>query len=780
MIKRRKFIAGVIIFCLCISMFKIATNSEAAQDEISITEFYNNGVLGDGYLKAVAGTIVTISNVEEMRIFFKCLTNAYWTREISFRQEADISFSDCTFNYDSKEEMIGIYSGNRLLGAADRNGELFQTYSGERKTTLMNMGISDAYIERQRQEFYGTYDGHGFSISGFILSNYDTMHNGIFGHMMPYTSVRNLHIKNCFLLNASGVFAGVNEGTISDCSTEYLVGLGGQIGGISECSTSLISRCKVSHSTLVNSEALLGIPPRLGGIVASLYCGDIKDCATEDLQIFAYNEVPTYVGGIAGYFNVGKMYDCSSYGNYTVSQKGRSCAAGGIVGYLASYETDVVITNCLSAGTLSGRIVGGIVGRCGANEANETPATETIRNCVSYSKLNGNVKGGLVGSLEEGSFIACYYYHELANSEMAGQKITGSFEDCHAVNQAQIFGTDSAETIDYNSIYSNTPQLLTALNAWIAVNNGYFRWEKGTLGYPILKLELYNAPKGDYVLGDGIDSALPDIATPSVSPSTAPIFIERPAPSGSSSPSPSKIPEASASPSKIPEASASPSKIPEASVSPSAVPELPVPSPGQKEDVLTKKQLAIKKLKIKLTESLQVKLTWDKNKWASGYQILRSTKEFSGYKVIGTISATKHSYVDKKAEGGRLYYYMVKAYGKQGKKKIYGEGLKKEIRMAWYKAPQIKLSKGKISKGKSYVQVRVLKYSGTYIEVYFKADGKKYVLAPLKNKKISAYHDKLRFSYKKKAVLYCKVRTYQIKRGKRCYSVFSKEKKIRL
>ncbi|HBI59699.1 MAG TPA: hypothetical protein DDY31_00555, partial [Lachnospiraceae bacterium] len=240
------------------------------------------------------------------------------------------------------------------------------------------------------------------------------------------------------------------------------------------------------------------------------------------------------------------------------------------------------------------------------------------------------------------------------------------------------------------------------------------------------------------------------------------------------------IPEASASPSKIPEVSASPSKIPEASVSPSAVPELPVPSPGQKEDVLTKKQLAIKKLKIKLTESLQVKLTWDKNKWASGYQILRSTKEFSGYKVIGTISATKHSYVDKKAEGGRLYYYMVKAYGKQGKKKIYGEGLKKEIRMAWYKAPQIKLSKGKTSKGKSYVQVRVLKYSGMYIEVYFKADGKKYVLAPLKNKKISAYHDKLRFSYKKKAVLYCKVRTYQIKRGKRCYSVFSKEKKIRL
>lgn len=757
MIKRRKFIVGVIIFCLCISMLKIATNSEAAQDEISITEFYNNGILGDGYLKAVAGTIVTISNVEEMRIFFKCLTNAYWTREISFRQEADISFSDCTFNYDSKEEMIGIYSGYTLLGAADRNGELFQTYSGERKTTLMNMGISDAYIERQRQEFYGTYDGQGFSISGFILSNYDTMHNGIFGHMMPYTSVRNLHIKNCFLLNASGVFAGVNEGTISDCSTEYLVGLGGQIGGISECSTSLISRCKVSHSTLVNSEALLGIPPRLGGIVASLYCGDIKDCATEDLQIFAYNEVPTYVGGIAGYFNVGKIYDCSTYGNYMVSKKGKSCAAGGIVGYLASYETEVVITNCLSAGTLSGRIVGGIVGRCGANEVNKAPAIETIRNCVSYSKLDGNVMGGLVGSLEEGSFIACYYYHEMANDEMAGQKIKGSFEDCHAVNQAQIFGTDSAETIDYNSIYSNTPQLLTALNAWIAVNSGYFRWEKGALGYPILKSELPNAPKGDYALGDGTVSALPNIPTPSVSPSTA---TEQPAPSGSSLPSPSKIPEAS--------------------VSPSAVPELPVPSPGQKEDVLTKKQLAIKKLKIKLTESLQVKLTWNKNKWASGYQILRFTKEFSGYKVIGTISATKHSYVDKKAESGRHYYYMVKAYGKQGKKKIYGKGQKKEIWMAWYKAPQIQLSKGKTSKGKSYVQVKVLKYSGTYIELYFKADGKKYVLAPLKNKKISAYHDKLRFSYKKKAVLYCKVRTYQIKRGKRCYSVFSKEKKIRL
>ena len=148
--------------------------------------------------------------------------------------------------------------------------------------------------------------------------------------------------------------------------------------------------------------------------------------------------------------------------------------------------------------------------------------------------------------------------------------------------------------------------------------------------------------------------------------------------------------------------------------------------------------------------------------------------------MIGEASQSKLSYIDKKAKSGHTYYYMVKAYKKNNQKTIYGEGQRQKIEVAWFKAPEMHLNKGVTSEGKTYVQVGISKYSGSYVEVYFKVDGKKYVKAPLKSEKITLYKGKLRFSYKKKSVLYCKVRTYQIKQGKKRYSMFSKERKIRL
>ena len=78
------------------------------------------------------------------------------------------------------------------------------------------------------------------------------------------------------------------------------------------------------------------------------------------------------------------------------------------------------------------------------------------------------------------------------------------------------------------------------------------------------------------------------------------------------------------------------------------------------------------------------------------------------------------------------------------------------------------------------MQVGVSECSGSYVEVYFKRQGQSYVKVPLKNKKIAFYNGKLRFSYKTKSLLYCKVRTYQLKKGKKYYSAFSKERTIQL
>ena len=102
------FLSMFLFICgLCIPMVGEAVIGEAAQETVSITEFYNNGVFGSGYEKARKGAVVTISDVAEMKIFLNCLYNSKWTSGISFRQEADISFSNYTFAYDNEAFLWG-------------------------------------------------------------------------------------------------------------------------------------------------------------------------------------------------------------------------------------------------------------------------------------------------------------------------------------------------------------------------------------------------------------------------------------------------------------------------------------------------------------------------------------------------------------------------------------------------------------------------------------------------------------------------------------------------
>ena len=408
-----------------------------------------------------------------------------------------------------------------------------------------------------------------------------------------------------------------------------------------------------------------------------------------------------------------------------------------IVGFEKRVKSE--ISNCISAGKLYGETVGGIVGKI---ELTESASEVLLKNNLSLTRIDGDITGGVVGQLDGGQVITCYAYEPSKFLDTVGQRSAGSVIDCHVVNKEQVYGEASADVIDTDSAYSNTNMLLTALNNGTADGADYLKWKAGVLGYPVLISDLGEAPIGDYELGSEIEVSLPYQPEETIKPS------------------PDAPPDSSVSPS--PDVTAPPSNQGDAN----------------KENLI--KNLAVKNLKAELKASLHVRLSWNKNKWADGYQILRSTKSISGYKVIGRAPASGTLYIDKTAKKGRIYYYMVRGYAKNAGSTVYGNGQKKKIRIAWYQAPSLRLSAGKTSDGKLYVQLGLSKYSGSYIEVYFKVDGKNYIKAPLKNKKIAYYNGKLRFSYKTKSLLYCKVRTYGVKKGKKQYSAFSKERKIRL
>ena len=94
-----------------------------------------------------------------------------------------------------------------------------------------------------------------------------------------------------------------------------------------------------------------------------------------------------------------------------------------------------------------------------------------------------------------------------------------------------------------------------------------------------------------------------------------------------------------------------------------------------------------------------------------------------------------------------------------------------------YEAPTVSYTTEITSDG-NYLKLHLKKYRGEYVEIYMKKNGivQKTTLHP-----ISKYKGIFRLSYtKRKGSVYCKVRTWGIKNGKKKYSGYTNLKRIRL
>ena len=92
-------------------------------------------------------------------------------------------------------------------------------------------------------------------------------------------------------------------------------------------------------------------------------------------------------------------------------------------------------------------------------------------------------------------------------------------------------------------------------------------------------------------------------------------------------------------------------------------------------------------LKANVSSKTSVKLKWNKIKGAKGYEVYRRVtnsatsktdkgidNNYTAYKLIKSLGAGKKAYTDKGLTTGMSYTYVVKAYKKVGKKKVYIEG----------------------------------------------------------------------------------------------------------
>lgn len=712
-----------------------------------------------------------------------------------------------------------VENGASVMNLTLRNGLLMNSYG-------VFAGVNDGIIKKCVSDHV---IGYGAWVGGISESNMGSIEQCKVTNceIMPYSDDRN-YIES---YRVAGITAGFYGGTVKNCLVENTIlrGLGSEnisVGGI--CAVmKAYSSAEYNNIENCTNRATLSGGTDMGGIIGKVINEEgarfgIANCRNEGNLTEALQEVR--IGGIIGAIDTGvsgKLIKCVNTGSITRGNQTEKFGGsiGGIVGQTMIQtslsncynEANIYADDTLSGGSVVCRAVGGILGSvkaevtvlsCGnrgtvkaARESDydyaggiagkmENSSVQQITNSYSTGNIYGGITGGLVGSL--------------TNATESGTELEQ--ENCY--NAGTVSGTtigefagtgNSAFVNCYTLSHTDASTLAATLNAWCVDmaqqgKGSYTGWRMEDDAYPVHNVDI------DSFIDEDIYDEIEISPHPS-NPVTSDMSDASPTPSVSTTPDISPTPDILPTPtaSIAPEISPTPitSEKPDSSgdagnqmeEKKSSATLNPYGNDSIKKVAISglKKKLGVEGLNVTLTKSLKVKLTWKRNNTAKGYRIWRSTKKTSGYRLVKGLSNRKTAYLDKKVKKGKKYYYKIEAFSNYQGERVYGETNCKKIEVYYFTQPVIVLTKGSIDEENSYVQVRLKRYQGKNIEIYFKSNNKKYVKVQMKKDEIALYHGKFKFSYsKKKRTMYCMVRTYEVKKGKKRYSGYSDSKKISL
>ena len=182
-------------------------------------------------------------------------------------------------------------------------------------------------------------------------------------------------------------------------------------------------------------------------------------------------------------------------------------------------------------------------------------------------------------------------------------------------------------------------------------------------------------------------------------------------------------------------------------------------------------------LKLKAGKKKQIKLSWNNQKQADGYEVYRSTKKNKGYQKIAEGFKNNCSFTDSKVKYAKNYYYKVRAYYLNGKNYQYGVFSDVKKQMLKRKAPAFNLKRKITTDGIHYISIRLKSCSDPYLQMWVRFGKKKYKKIPLSKHKIKK-NTTLNFKYTPgKGKISFRIRSYRMQNKKRVYSK-SKTKRI--
>ena len=578
---------------------------------------------------------------------------------------------------------------------------------------------------------------------------------------------------SCIVNGGGGIFGYMAGGSVEACSNySRLDSLGANMGGIGGfifCGT--IVSC--TNYGDINYTYQYDEHVNLGGIVAGSFSGSYRDitingCINQGDVLQQEREgskegvTMDSVGGIIGRMGGGVLGNCGNEGKVgiiTDKDDSEGAKLGGARGFLqvggiaAGCDGPSMLRNCYNTGDIIGDIAytGGIAGRKNFLE---------LKACYTSGNISQKLgTGQITGFVDSGDMIDCYYL-EGSNMTVYSQASDLSFEvsNCSAV---------SAENVE-SDLADRLNQCITAYKM------DYFQkicplrqWCQGEEKHPVFSAEYITLPTA---------SPAPEVSeTPSAGGTQGeaggmPVVSETP--SAADTP----VPEAKA------EAGASGDQQSSADHKASGN-----STNKQKNAVLIKKTslslvessriAKVKKITVSTVKDGSLQITWKASAQNTCYGIYRQEGTKGKYKKLAVVTG-KTTWLDKKTQKGKKYRYQIFACREQNNSLIRsGVTESRWIETAYFAAPRVSYKIENMD-GKRYLKLTLQKYRGDHIDIVLQKNGKEQII---RLHPISKYQGVFRFSYTKTGKnMYCKVRTWEKRSGRKRFSAYTDMKKITL
>lgn len=189
--------------------------------------------------------------------------------------------------------------------------------------------------------------------------------------------------------------------------------------------------------------------------------------------------------------------------------------------------------------------------------------------------------------------------------------------------------------------------------------------------------------------------------------------------------------------------------------------------------------VAIKDFQVQ-ADYTSVSLSWGNISGLSEYWIYRSKQKKTSYQLIKKVKG-KSSYTDHNVVSGKKYYYQIKAVGRStGSANIMGQSDVRKIQVRFFSRPKVHIQKGRMG-AKRYLIIRVKKYQGKKLEIYYKKEKGKYSKLIVQSADIKKQKGCFRIRYlSSNKNLFFKMRTYSKIDKRKVYSRFTKEMKVKV